>query len=278
VARFFLERKETLLLGSAAEIADLTGTSDATVVRTARTLGFEGLAELREAALADLTSTAPSPSGRLQRTLEQTGDDPVGALRHVTATHEKNLQELYDPEFERRFALAVKRLVAARRCHVFGIGPSGTVADYAALQFNRIGFPSSALSVSGIGLADRLLGLAKGDAILMIAYAPIYREVAVTLDHAERLEIPVVLVSDSLGPSIGERVEEVLSVPRGQAGNLALHGATVVVVEALVAAIAARRRDTALTALEGLSSLRGAIDKDWLKRGVTRRPPSKRTP
>jgi DNA-binding MurR/RpiR family transcriptional regulator len=213
----------------------------------------------------------------MRRTLEQTGDDPVGALRHVTATHEKNLQGLYEPDFERRFALAVTCLLSARRCHMFGIGPSGTVSEYAALQFNRIGFPSSALSVSGIGLADRLLGLAKEDAILMIAYAPIYREVAVTLDHAERLEIPVILISDSLGSAIGARVQEVLSVPRGQAGNLAMHGATMVVIEALVAAIAARRRDTALTALESLASLRGAIDKDWLKRGVVRRPPTKRT-
>jgi DNA-binding MurR/RpiR family transcriptional regulator len=270
VARFFLDRRETVLLASAAEIAALVGASDATVVRTARSLGFSGLSDLREAALADLTNNAASPSGRLKRTLEEAGDDAVSALRHTLATHEESLGLLRDPAFEASFLRAVEHLRKAERRHVFGIGPSGAVADYAALQMNRIGLATTALSVSGVGLADRLLGLGEGDALLAIAYAPLYREVAVTLDVAERLSLPVILVSDSLGPFVQGRVSEILPVPRGRAANLAMHGATLVVIEALVTALAAGAPETALSTLEDLASLRGALDKDWLKRGVRR--------
>jgi hypothetical protein len=41
MARFFVDQKKAVLLGSAAEIAHLAGTSDATVVRTARSLGLK---------------------------------------------------------------------------------------------------------------------------------------------------------------------------------------------------------------------------------------------
>ncbi len=271
VARLFLAQKEALLLGSAVEIANLAGASDATVVRTSRSLGYDGLADLREAVLSELTNSQPSPSGRLRRTLDETGEDSGAALHHVLAIHEESLRVLHDPAFEQSFAAAIETLAHVPRCHVFGIGPSGAVADYACLQLNRVGLASRALSVSGIGLADRLIGLGQGEAILMIAYAPIYREIAVTLDRAEKLAMPVILISDSLGPFVGDRVRAVLPVPRGRAVNLSMHGATLVVIEALVTALAARRRETALASLEDLGALRGALDKDWLKRRLAKR-------
>jgi DNA-binding MurR/RpiR family transcriptional regulator len=271
VARFVVAQKEAALLSSAAEIAARAGTSDATVVRTARSLGFEGLQQLREALLADLTGSA-TPGSRMRRTLDAVGGDAAGALQHVLSIHREATEALARPEFQPPFAHAVEILAAARRRHVFGIGPSGSLAEYAALQFNRIGLPSEALATTGIGLADRLLRVAEGDALIVIAYAPIYREVAVTLDVAERHGMPVLLVSDSLGPFLQDRVAEVLPVPRGRADHLAMHAGTMLLIEALVVALAARDRDRALAGLEMVGALRGEIDKLWLRRGPKRAP------
>jgi DNA-binding MurR/RpiR family transcriptional regulator len=266
VARLFLERKRAVLLESAAQIGARTGTSDATVVRTAQSLGFESLGALREAALAGLTG-GPTPGGRLRRTLEEAGGDAGPALKHVLAMHEASLEMLRAPSLAAPFARAVEALLAAGQRRIFGIGPSASLAEYAALQFNRIGLPSASLSATGIGLADRLLDLRAEDVVLMIAYAPVYREVTVTLDHAERLGCPVLLISDSLEPYIGGRVATVLPVPRGRAGRLSLHGATLVLLEALIVGLAARHRTKAFASLETLVALRGALDKSWLKRG-----------
>ncbi|HEV7719024.1 MAG TPA: MurR/RpiR family transcriptional regulator [Arsenicitalea sp.] len=267
VARCLVEQKDAVLLGSAAEIAVLAGTSDATVVRTVRSLGFAGLAELRQALLSDITGV-PSPGGRLLRTLDEAGKDSAQALRHVMATHDEALAAMRMAPFEASFARAVDLLFAAKRRHIFGVGPSGMLADYARLQFNRIGLASSALTASGIGLADGLLGMNEGDAVLMLAYAPSYREVELVLDRAEALGNPVVLLSDNLGPFVASRVAEILPVPRGRADHLSMHAGTMVLIEALIIALAARDREKALTSLEMLSQFRGAIDKTWLKRGV----------
>lgn len=266
VARLFLEQKEAILLGSAAQIGALVGTSDATVVRAAQSLGFESLAALREAALADLTGR-PTPGGRLRRTLDEVGGDAAQTLRHVIEVHEATLEVLKSDAFEAAFAKAVDLLFKARRRRIFGIGPTAALAEYAALQFGRIGLPSTTLSATGIGLADRLLDLATDDIVLMIAYAPIYREVTVTLDHAQRVGCPVLLLSDSLGPHLGGQAASVLPVPRGKAGLLSLHGGTMVLLEALIIGLAARNRAKAFASLETLVALRGAIDKSWLKRG-----------
>lgn len=270
MARFFVSQKQAVLLGSAAEIAALAGASDATVVRTARSLGFDSLSALRQVLLADLTGTA-SPGKRLARTLQETGGDSASALRHVVGLHESALDALKQPDMEAAFAHAVDLLAAARRRHIFGIGPSGAMAEYAALQFNRIGLPSSALSVSGVALADRLLWLESGDAVLMMAYAPLYREVEIVLDQAGLHEVPVVLISDNLGPLVSDKIAATLPAPRGKADHLATHGGTMVLIEAMIIALAAKAGETAFDSLDRLSSLRGAIDKAWVKRGTRKK-------
>ena len=109
VARLFVEQKEAILLGSAAQIGALVGTSDATVVRTAQSLGFENLAALREAALADLTGR-PTLGGRLRRTLDAMGGDAAQTLRHVIEIHEATLEVLKAPGFQASFAQAIDLL------------------------------------------------------------------------------------------------------------------------------------------------------------------------
>ncbi|MBB3287835.1 MULTISPECIES: MurR/RpiR family transcriptional regulator [Rhizobium] len=270
IARFFVDQKQAALLNSAAQIAQLAGTSDATVVRTARALGFESLSTLRAALLEELTG-APSPGTRMQRTLAETGSQASDVLHHVISIHEQALEVLRREEFAASFERCVDSLAKAARRHVFGIGPSGAIADYTSLQFNRIGLPSSALSASGIALADRLLGISKGDVVLVMAYAPLYREVEVLLEYAGKHGAPIILISDDLGLQIADKVTEVLPVPRGNAGHLAMHAGTLVLIESLIVALAAKGKDAAIDRLDQLSQLRGALDKSWSKRGTRKR-------
>ncbi|MGH8966162.1 MAG: MurR/RpiR family transcriptional regulator, partial [Actinomycetes bacterium] len=82
VARFFTEHAAQLGFFSAAEIAARLGTSDATVVRTAQTLGYRGLADLKRALLDDAPPPEPTPSARLRATLRR-ATAPSDVLDHV---------------------------------------------------------------------------------------------------------------------------------------------------------------------------------------------------
>ncbi|WP_102225414.1 MurR/RpiR family transcriptional regulator [Acidimangrovimonas sediminis] len=273
MALFFAAQKEAVVLSSAAQIAEAAGASDATVVRTARSLGYAGLSEMREDILAELTGAA-SPARLLSRTLDAAGEGPAAILDHVLSLHTAALGALTRPETAAAFARVLDLIAAAPMRYVFGIGPSGAIADYAALQFNRIGLRSHTLSSPGIALADRLAWLAPGDVVVMLAYAPIYREVEVVLDRASERGAKVVLISDSLGPQVGDRVVEMLAVPRGRSEHLSMHGATMVLIEALILGLAAQDRDRAIAGLDTVGRLRGRLDRDWIKRGVHRSVPA----
>src|SRR5665213_2115183 len=74
VVRYFQRNREEVLIASAAALASHAKTSDATVVRATKALGFSGLEELRRTLASELRNSS-SPAERLTRTLEEVGDN-----------------------------------------------------------------------------------------------------------------------------------------------------------------------------------------------------------
>ena len=92
---------------SADDIGERTGSSDATVIRTAKALGYSGLPELKRevgVAMAELVA----PSAMLRRRLETLRDRPDHALDRVAREAAELAQETSrsarDEAFERAVA------------------------------------------------------------------------------------------------------------------------------------------------------------------------------
>ena len=255
VAARLLDLGPEATLLSAAALADQLGTSDATVVRTAKALGYTGLAALRRALAA--YGDNPPIGERLRRTLEETsGDDLFGGLvRNHLAALDALTRNVSADAFER----AVAVLAGSDRVVWRGVGPSAHLASYGQLLSARIGKPSSVLVHTGTAFADELLGLAAGDAIVVLAYGRLQSHVRVLLERAEALELPVVLITDSVPRRLGSAVHATLECGRGAPGLFASHGTTLVVIEALVLAVAAGQREVAQRSLDDLNDLRAAL-------------------
>jgi DNA-binding MurR/RpiR family transcriptional regulator len=151
---------------------------------------------------------------------------------------------------------------------VFGLGPSAALARYASVLLGRFGRISRALDASGISLADQLLDLNANDALVVLAYGRAYREVIAIFAEAKRLCLPLVLVTDSLDPSLAKSADVVVRVRRGQAGRVALHGATLVALEAIILGLASLDSVQALSSLGRLNELRAAIAGERHDAGV----------
>jgi DNA-binding MurR/RpiR family transcriptional regulator len=154
---------------------------------------------------------------------------------------------------------AVSQLHRAERIVVFGIGPSAPLAHYVAILLTRNGRAARTLDATGIGLADQLVGLRKGDALLILAYGRAYREVVATFAEARQLRLPTVLVTDSLDGKLARKAGVVIPAKRGRANRVALHGTTLVVLETIVLGLAASDRKRAMDALRRLNDLRAEV-------------------
>lgn len=255
VARFFLENREEVLIASAAVLAKKAKTSDATVVRATKALGFSGLDDLRRTLVTELRG-ALSPADRLTRTLGEIGDDLYSAFQTTLTIQLQSLEELRATISEPLFRQSVESILGSRRVVVFGLGPSSAIAEYFVVQLNRFGFDAAALSNTGLLFADDLRKLRPGDCVVMLAYGRIYAELAALLDEIERLSLRSVLMTDTLAGSLKNRVGTVLSVARGRAEMLSLHTATLGLVEALLTGIASQRPAETVASLRQLNEAR----------------------
>jgi DNA-binding MurR/RpiR family transcriptional regulator len=258
VVSFVRDNREIVLASTAAELGARTGTSDATVVRTIQGLGFAGLADLKDAILDSLANAA-TPAANMRRSLANLAHSTGQALDDVLQTQAKGLQVIRSDACRQQIAAAVQALDAAERVVLFGIGPSASLVAYAATMLVRGGRTALVLNATGSTLADQLLGLRKGDVLLMLAYTRLYNEVKAVFAQAGSLGLPTVLLTEALGTRLANRADHVVVVPRGRPGGVALHGATLMALEAIIFSLAAAKPEAALTSLDRLAALRRTI-------------------
>lgn len=259
VARFVADNRPLALSLSAAELATRTGTSDATVVRTVQAMGFGGLPELKRALATALAANPASPAEAMRRTLAETGEEAGRAVDLAIEAQREAVEALVTPEARATLHAAVAALHPPRRVLVFGIGPSAALARYVATLLVRAGRAARALDASGIALADQMLDFGPGDALLVLAYGHAYREVVALFAEAKRLGLPIVLVTDSLDRSLARHADVVVPARRARGRRVALHGATLVALEAIILGLAAADSQRALASLDRLNDLRASI-------------------
>jgi DNA-binding MurR/RpiR family transcriptional regulator len=259
VVRFIDENRELTLASSAATLGDLTTTSDATVVRTIQALGFAGLSELKRAIL-DALGQESNPANDMRRTLDELQTRTGRALDSVVQAHLDGLTVIQSRACAAQIAAAVQALDAAERIAIFGIGPSASLAAYVSVLLGRCGRRSRTLNATGAMLADQLLDMQRGDALLILAYGRLYKEVAAVFGEAKALGLTTVLVTEATGTALAKLADVVIAIPRGRPGHVALHGATLVGLEALVLSLAAAKPEDALSSLDNLNHLRAVID------------------
>lgn len=255
IARLFLDSREEVLWASVAALAARAGTSDATVIRAARTLGFGGMEGLRRR-IADDTKRRLSQTDRLTATLGEIGGDLGAALAVTLDVHAEALSGLRRDLSPELYAAAVAFVADAPHLVAFGIGPSGCIVEYLALQLRRFGFRTTALTATGLLAADGIHRLREGDRLVVLAYGCLYPEVAALLDEAERLHLSCLLITDTLGPVLKNRFDLVLTVARGRADMLSLHTATLALVEVLLVGVATAQAAKTLSSLDRLNTLR----------------------
>jgi DNA-binding MurR/RpiR family transcriptional regulator len=261
VARFFAEHREEVAFISAAEIAQRLETSDATVVRAAQALGYDGLPQLKQE-LRDALRTRATPALRLGRSLEELGDDAAAILEHGLAAHIQLVTEARRTIKPEDFRRAIDVLAEADRIVVFGLGPNGKLAEYFALRLQRTGRETIAFTGRGAALADDLIGFRRGDAMAAFVFDRANAEARTALAQARKRRVPVVLLTDTLALALQGQYKVALSARHGGTGAMQQSAVWMAVAETILFALAARDRPRALETLEEMNALRSQVMGD----------------
>lgn len=258
IARYFVEHPHEVAFGSAQEIGRATRTSDASVIRTAKSLGFDGLSGLKRS-LRTQVQQLLTPRERLSNTLEGVDQDYPGLLDALLDERIELLAEARRSIRPESFTAAVELIASAERTVFVAVGGLAGIVEYAALRLTRVGFQSAAITDSGLKLADALLGVRSTDVLVIVAQEQVTPEQQVSLARAAKVGARVVLLTDTLGELLHDQVDIVLTAPLGRPVNFNGQTTTIAVLEALVLAVAACDRTRALDAMTTMKELRDQI-------------------
>ncbi|MCX4710878.1 MurR/RpiR family transcriptional regulator [Streptomyces griseus] len=246
---------EQLLFASAQQLGAASSTSNATVVRALQRLGYAGLPALKRELANDFTS-AVAPEVRLKRRIAHVGQDLDSIWTDVFDEAQERIDQarrLTGPDSLKR---AVAVLAEAREVFAYGVAASEPGARHLALALGRIGRRARAVSETGFALADQLLALGQGDAVVIFQPGRRLMELSVLMERARSVGAKVVLVTDELGEAYADRVEAVLTAPHTPTGITAESLTGLLVADALLLALATLDEDRAVDSSHQLTALR----------------------
>ena len=195
IMQYIVDNYEEAIFLTASQLAHSVGVSEATVVRLAQALGFDGYPGMQSKFREGLQNRLSTVT-RLEHTVDhvrQVGDVVVKVLQEDIQNLSQTLRNLPIEVFEQ----AVADMEKAKRIFVVGLrgahAPALTLATY--LRF--LG-KQAQLLVPGHGeLWDILQGLEKTDLVIGISF-PRYTSVTVEiLEHARRQRARVGAITDS---------------------------------------------------------------------------------
>jgi len=261
IASYLLVSYDEATFLSAADLAERLNVSEATVVRFAKAIGYDGFPQMRRH-LQELFRARFTPAARLQRKLSELAGSQGHVLTKVLAMELQYLAEASESIDLADFDRAVDILLSGERIFVFASGPSGILADLATWRFRRLGIPTIAMTESGRHLLENLQLLQPGDVMLVAGFQHLTPEMVAVLDHARATDCRSILLTDTLGPAFRDKADVILAARRGPVSTF--HSLTVPmsVLNALILAVAMTRPEESLAALNRLQQLRSTSGLD----------------
>ncbi len=139
IADYVLKNQSSMIALSISELAELSGSSEATIVRFSKKLGCCGYQELK---------LALAVQGNYQVAQENitAADTPKEVFEKVCSDIYASLEKTKQIMSEEVFAEACKCILSAKRIVIFGLGNSASVAADMAHKLLRLGFDAVAYS------------------------------------------------------------------------------------------------------------------------------------
>ncbi len=245
---------------SAAEVAQRLDLSEATMVRFARTLGFDSYPALREA-LQDNFRHRMTHSARLRgrlNDLREAGD----IFERLVASEIDYLTESMQSLDRDALNAAVELLRTHQRVFVFGLGPSVSLVDLLQIRLTRAARQVIPLNTSGQEILEPLMLMCKEDVLIAIGFFNLTPALQMVLDYANQQKTPIILVTDTLGPLVGNQADVVLAARRGPVS--AFHSLTVpmTIINALMLALSTVDQEQVMAQLDKLDQMRERLKRE----------------
>lgn len=195
IAEFVIKNPKKVLMLSALELGKEMGVSDASVLRFAKTVGFNKYTDFRNYIANELTEM--SPDDRLIKNWDSfhTKSDITNKIVNADL---KNLENfLSDVDFA-QIDETIEIIDKGKKIYSIGIGSSRPISQFLYWQLKRLGYYTEVINEGGLGLFETLSHLRKGDVIVLFAFPRFLNDEIKAIKLAKERKIKTILITSNI--------------------------------------------------------------------------------
>lgn len=168
IAEYIISNPEKVSDMSALDLGKVLNTSDASIVRFSKNIGFKGFSDLKTYLKIQINSFKKPQNKILEKWNNfQSGNDIVNK---VIKSDLKNIESFLLQIDSNKVEEAVNVLLSSKKVFIVGMGCSRGVAQFISWHMKRIGINVELLQESGIGLLESLIHLKGEDSVLLFTF------------------------------------------------------------------------------------------------------------
>ena len=258
IADYLRKNQEEAAFLSAGELASRLDLSEATLVRFARSLGFDSYPAMREV-LQENFRRRVTHSARLRSRLDdlrEAGD----IFERLVVTEMDYMTQSLESVDRQALHRAVDLIKDHRRIYIFGVGPSISLVELMRIRLERFGYQIIPLTSAGREFLEPLLTMTDDDLLFVICFFDLTPAMQLLLDYANETHCPVILLTDTLGSMIGDQATVVLSARRGPVSGFHSLVVPMTIINSILLALAGEEGGV-MENLDRLDQLRERLKK-----------------
>ncbi len=239
IAHYALANPNDIALETIAIIAQRAGIQPSSLIRFAKTLGYDGFSDMQRIFRDRLMQNVPSYGERIRK-LRREGSHPGSILDQFAEASVHAVEHLRRETPESKLTGAVDIMARARTVYVAAQRRSFPAAAYMSYLLSHL--DRSVNLIDGIGglFFEQLRGVRKNDALVVISFHDYSQDVVEAAEQAHKKEIPILAITDNKLSPLSPLATVCLEVEEAQVGHFRSLSATMCLILSLAVALGAR--------------------------------------
>jgi len=198
VADYILANPQEVVRLNVTDLAERSGSSDATVIRMCKRLGYGGFYQMKLALAEEL--------GRYQMVGYMDSSENPRNAKEVIQCLTRDLLRIADLLDEEKVQRCADMICASNRVFVSAVGNTIPVAMDFAFRLCRLGINATCETIVEYGMASMVKG-SRQDMLLAISHSGSSKHVIQTVELAARKQMPAVAVTGSSSSTLARRAD-----------------------------------------------------------------------
>lgn len=193
VAKYVVDNYDMITALSSIELSELSGVSDTTVVRFAKTLGFKGFLSFKNKLKAE-QNTYRSP----YQSLKKMSENPEHTSTYNYLTSMTNDINLFIASLEiNKIDKLADSILEAEIVYLLGIGSDKVMVNYLNNYLPIAGIHCIPITDEGLSMREALLSLRQSDLVIMSSFPTVQKDEYWAATYTNDVGAPLALLTDS---------------------------------------------------------------------------------